>query len=100
MAGWIGVAGVATAVVTFDGSIEFPGSAALLPVLGTALIVVTGGARRARRSPRCGPAAPSLQWIGRRSYAIYLWHWPALVLAEAKWGPLSLAQRFVAIGLL
>ena len=40
----------------------------------------------------------SLQWIGHRSYAIYLWHWPALVLAEAKWGPLSLPQRFVAVG--
>ena len=99
IAAWIGVAGIATAVVTFDGSIEFPGSAALLPVLGTALIVIgggTGAARVRRRSRSCG--IRSLQWIGRRSYAIYLWHWPALVLAEAKWGPLSLAQRFVAVG--
>ncbi len=98
VAGWIGVAGVATAVLTFDESIAFPGSAALLPVLGTALIVVAGGHDAASFAPQTVLRHWVLQWIGRRSYAIYLWHWPALVLAEAKWGPLSLAQRFVAIG--
>jgi peptidoglycan/LPS O-acetylase OafA/YrhL len=98
VAAWIGVAGIATAVATFDSSIAFPGSAALLPVLGTALIVVGGGAGAAPFAPLAILRHRSLQWIGRRSYAIYLWHWPALVLAEAKWGPLSLDQRFVAIG--
>ncbi len=98
VAGWIGVAGVATAVLTFDGSVAFPGSAALLPVLGTALIVVSGGGDAARLAPVRFLRHQSLQWIGRRSYAIYLWHWPALVLAEARWGPLTLPQRFMAIG--
>ncbi len=98
VAAWIGVAGIATAVVTFDGSIAFPGTAALLPVLGTALIVVSGGSDAAPFAPLVVLRHPALQWIGRRSYAIYLWHWPALVLAEAKWGPLSLGQRFAAIG--
>ena len=98
VAGWIGMAGIAVAAMTFDGSIAFPGSAALLPVLGTALIVVAGGSDAAPFAPIAMLRHESLQWIGRRSYAIYLWHWPALVLAEAKWGPLSLAQRGVAIG--
>ena len=98
VAAWIGVVGIATAVVTFDGSIAFPGTAALLPVLGTALIVVSGGSDAAPFAPLVALRHPALQWIGRRSYAIYLWHWPALVLAEAQWGPLSIAQRFVAIG--
>ena len=99
VAAWVGVAGVATAVATFDDSVAFPGSAALLPVLGTALIVVGGGRGAAPFAPVALLRHAALQWIGRRSYAIYLWHWPALVLAEAKWGPLSLWQRFVAIGL-
>ena len=97
IAAWVGVAGVVTAAMTFDDSIAFPGSAALLPVLGTALIVVAGGRGAAWFAPSAVLQHESLQWIGRRSYAIYLWHWPALVLAEAKWGPLSLAQRCVAI---
>ncbi len=98
VAAWVGVAGVATAVITFDESVAFPGSAALLPVLATALIVVAGDSDAAPFAPIALLRHQSLQWIGRRSYAIYLWHWPALVLAEAKWGPLSMAQRFVAVG--
>jgi peptidoglycan/LPS O-acetylase OafA/YrhL len=99
VAAWVGVVGVATAVLTFDDSVAFPGTAALLPVLGTALIVVGGGSDAAAFAPIAILRHQSLQWIGRRSYAFYLWHWPALVLAEAKWGPLSLGQRFVAIGI-
>lgn len=99
VAAWVGVAGIATAVLRFDGAIEFPGSAALLPVLGTGLIVVGCGAGAAPFAPVVVLRHQVLQWIGRRSYAIYLWHWPALVLADAKWGPLSFAQRFTAIGI-
>ena len=97
VAAWIGVAGVLTAVLTFDDATSFPGTAALLPVIATALIVIGGGSDAAWFAPVAVLRHPVLQWVGRRSYAIYLWHWPALVLAEAKWGPLSLSQRLVVV---
>jgi hypothetical protein len=43
--------------------------------------------------------ARPLQWVGQRSYAIYLWHWPVFVLADAKWGPLNVPQRIGAVAI-
>ena len=93
--GWAGLAGVVIAGVTFSDTTAFPGYAAMLPVLATAGIVAAGTTLLA------GPASilrwSPLQWVGRRSYAIYLWHWPALVLVDAKWGPLDPWQRGLVV---
>ncbi len=60
----------------------FPGTAALLPVVGTALVIATGSeSLLARRLLGNRPAT----WIGDRSYGWYLWHWPAIVYAHALW---------------
>lgn len=95
--GWSGLIGIAVACVAFDESVPWPGSAVLLPVAATMAVVVAGMSNAAAWAPGTVLGAPPLQWIGRHSYALYLWHWPALVLAEARWGPLSWAQRFAAI---
>ena len=64
-------------------------------MLATAAVVAAGPALRT------GPAAllgwGPLQWIGQRSYSIYLWHWPALVLVAAELGPLSAWQRLAVV---
>jgi peptidoglycan/LPS O-acetylase OafA/YrhL len=95
--GWLGIIGIVVAVTTYDASTPFPGLATLLPVLSAGLVVVAGGAGADPQGPisflRLGP----LQWLGRHSYAIYLWHWPALVLAEARFGPLPLTTRLAVI---
>ncbi|MGH9271771.1 MAG: acyltransferase family protein, partial [Ilumatobacteraceae bacterium] len=86
--GWLGVIGITVAVMTYDTSTAFPGLATLLPVLSTVLVIVAGGTGAERHGPICFLRLPPMQWLGRHSYAIYLWHWPALVLAEARFGPL------------
>ena len=81
MLGWAGLGAVIVAIATFDRVEHFPGSAALVPVLGTGALIAAGDDHRfgPRRLLSPGPA----QWVGSRSYSLYLWHWPALVLGAA-----------------
>lgn len=68
----VGFAMVLLAVVWADAS-AWPGHQAVLPVLGTCLILMAGRAQSMWTAP-----AP-LQALGRWSYSIYLWHWPLVV---------------------
>jgi peptidoglycan/LPS O-acetylase OafA/YrhL len=92
--GALGLAGVVLSCFLYDGvPTSWPGVGVLLPVVATAAVIAAGSGAVRPVGAAVVLALPSLQWIGRHSYALYLWHWPALVLAEAQWGPLSAAQR-------
>ena len=93
--GWAGVTAIAVAAVLFSEATPFPGSAALLPTVGTALAIVAGmGGRASRLAVTRLLALRPMLIIGDRSYAFYLWHWPVLVLAEAYAGhQLSLSAK-------
>jgi peptidoglycan/LPS O-acetylase OafA/YrhL len=96
LAGWAGLALVAASCLLLTAATPFPGTAALLPVLGTALLVAAGCT-----APRWGAGAvlawPLPRRLGRLSYSWYLWHWPVLVLAPAVVGhPLGLLARLAA----
>ena len=93
----IGIATIVAAAVVADSATTFPGTAALVPVLGTALILVGCSSRSAPAGLGRVLGMRPLVWIGQRSYALYLWHWPALVLADAKWGPLSFSARVAVV---
>ncbi|CAB4801041.1 MAG: acyltransferase family protein [Actinobacteria bacterium] len=90
--GWAGLAVLALGWFTFgDPEGSFPGYRALLPVLATSAVILGGAA--APDGPVVLLGLRPFQWLGKRSYAIYLWHFPLLVLADAKWGPLPAATR-------
>lgn len=74
---WIGIGAIGAAVLWLDEGMAFPGYLALLPTLGTALVILAGGDGR-------DPILLALKsrpvvYIGRLSYSFYLWHWPVLV---------------------
>jgi peptidoglycan/LPS O-acetylase OafA/YrhL len=80
-AGWIGTAMIAVAAFTFSAATPFPGYAALLPTVGAALIIAGEFGGRPRLGVGRLLATGPMQYIGDRSYALYLWHWPALIIA-------------------
>ncbi|MGL4408153.1 MAG: acyltransferase family protein [Zoogloea sp.] len=57
----------------------FPGWQAALPVLGTMFVLVGGPQAWPNRTLLSRGALP---WLGRISYATYLWHWPILVFGR------------------
>jgi peptidoglycan/LPS O-acetylase OafA/YrhL len=104
-AGWVGLAAISWAVVSFDRLTPYPGAAALLPTLGTAVVIAAGAgpASVARQgagrwlSPATWLGTAPMRLIGRLSFTWYLWHWPALVLTEAVTGPLTWPLRLAIV---
>lgn len=80
----------------FDEHTPFPGSAALVPVTGTTLLILSIG-----QWPRVMEFLATNRislWLGKISYPLYLWHWPILVLPISFWArELTLNERFIAL---
>ncbi|MBE0440302.1 MAG: acyltransferase [Gammaproteobacteria bacterium] len=70
---WGGFSLFAIALIVLDSSYAWPSGWALLPVLGTVLIIL------AQQSQAKLTVNPIAQWLGDRSYSLYLWHWPFVV---------------------
>ena len=97
--GWVGLVMIVVVAVDIDESFTFPGLLAMIPVLATALVITAGEGQQAywpaSRLLRLRP----LQWLGKHSYGLYLWHWPLLVLAQVRWGPLGFFETVVILAL-
>ncbi len=101
-ASWAGVAMIGFAALTFTGATRVPGAPAVLPVLGTALLL-GGGTAAAAWGPQRALAVLPMRWVGDRSYSFYLWHWPALIMVGVVWrtpvGWLGLLVSLAALAL-
>jgi peptidoglycan/LPS O-acetylase OafA/YrhL len=96
--GWIGLVAIVSAAVIFSETTVFPGYAALLPIVGTVFVLIAGSAK-------FGPVSllsiEPMQSLGARSYSLYLWHWPLLVLIEARFGtPSAWGKAWIVVAAL
>lgn len=82
---WVaGGGGIALVALPLMGPVVpgFPWPGALLPVLGTVLMLCAIAASHTVAAPvfRRMTQTSVLTYMGRLSYSLYLWHWPVLVL--------------------
>jgi len=95
LGGGLGLLGILYAIFAYTSETPFPGWAALLPCVGTGLIIWAN-------EQRATWVGKLLSWrglvgIGLISYSLYLWHWPILAYTKYWFEPLSLPLR---VGLL
>jgi peptidoglycan/LPS O-acetylase OafA/YrhL len=83
-----GLAALLFAFRFYDRHILFPGFAALVPCLGAAFIILSGGSGRSTVSSLL--SFRPLVFIGKISYSLYLWHLPLIVMQRV--------DRFVNTG--
>ena len=95
--GWVGLVILVVTCNQLSATTPYPGVAALLPVLGTVLLIGAGCTAPSQGAGRVLAWAP-MRAVGRVSYSWYLWHWPVLVLTPALLGhPLGMVGRLIAV---
>ncbi len=94
--GLLGFLFVIASAFIFNETTAFPGFSAVLPVLGTVMLIGTVNSW----PPFLNDVGNSklFQWLGEISYPLYLWHWPLLVLPCTYLArPLTIFERIIAI---
>lgn len=76
----VGLVLMLVAVFAYDRETAFPGAAAAVPTLGTALIIYAGTGKQLFVNRLL--ATKPMVFVGLISYSLYLWHWPAVVYAK------------------
>ncbi len=83
----VGLIAILTAMVFYTKSMAFPGEAALLPTAGAVLVIAAGCGRPNEGSGFSLLTSRPMQFVGRYSFSLYLWHWPvvAMRIEHIKW---------------
>ena len=85
LASWVGIAAIVFSALVFTGKSPFPGWIALVPILGTVLVIAAGITGSRIQKPLLLGSRP-VQFVGDGSYSTYLWHWPPIVVLPAILG--------------
>jgi len=85
----LGLALIIASAIVFNKWKLWPGYLALIPVIGTCFILIAN----VKQSIFTHNAV--FQYIGKRSYSLYLWHWP-VVVAMNYWGNNNVALQILA----
>jgi peptidoglycan/LPS O-acetylase OafA/YrhL len=96
LVGLLGFIFIIISAFVFDETTAFPGINAVLPVMGTVMLISTINSW----PPFLNDVSNSrpFQWLGEISYPLYLWHWPLLVLPSTYFArPLAIYERILAI---
>ncbi len=97
-AAFAGLAMIAAAAFAYSDTTPFPGLAAVVPCLGTMLLISTASDKSTMVS-RALSIAPMVM-VGKISYSLYLWHWPLFVFAEYQYGerlPVAYSLGLIAV---
>jgi peptidoglycan/LPS O-acetylase OafA/YrhL len=93
--GLVGLAIVVISAIALKGSGKWPGISTLAPVLGCALVIWASSSLWLLENR-------IIQWFGKVSYSLYLWHWPVVValvyfqlLDESEWVLTGIALTLV-----
>ena len=91
----IGIMFIAVALFQFNTFTNFPGFAAVIPVVGSGLLILDSHeGSLVKRVLKFRP----LVWIGDISYSWYLWHWPMIVFSVVLWPGSHVAILAAAFG--
>jgi peptidoglycan/LPS O-acetylase OafA/YrhL len=91
---WVGLVAIVWAAIQFTEATPFPGIAALVPVGGATLLIATS--RRGSVVHRLLSIRP-MQYLGRISYSVYLWHWPLIAFALVQWDNVTLPMGIAIV---
>jgi peptidoglycan/LPS O-acetylase OafA/YrhL len=102
---WTGLALLLGSYLVLSPQTAYPGVAAALPVVGTA-VAILGGIVPAPGSSSIVLRRRPFQFLGDISYSLYLVHWPLLIVTELAlgtggapaWLPIVLAAASVPLG--
>lgn len=97
--GWLGLIMIASTGLIMDGAQTFPGPGTLFPLVGAVMVILAGQNGKPVGITRFLESR-FMQFLGRISYALYLWHWPLLIILVSYTGYDAQAQPLFGVAII